>query len=143
MTKTTGKSKLLFSFWMTHEINLLAEMWRDRVTAVYGDGPLPAGYKTQVIAEVAAALGRTRKGVRVRIERQGTAFVEVEQSEPVARGAAACAVRDRPLDPRVAAARDARAFASTGRSLTACILGDPPPGYSALDQKRAEASAAP
>lgn len=40
-------------------------------------------------------------------------------------------------DERLLAARDARAAASEARTITATLMGDPPPGYSALDRKGA------
>ncbi len=124
--------------WLATEINLLADTWREQVTEVYGEAPLPEGHKTKVIHEIADALGRTPKAVRVRIAKHGTGHVDPEQPDYMAGPGPKHGVRDRPIEPEQLAMRQAREAAMARASLTRLLLGDPPPGYSALDQKRAE-----
>jgi hypothetical protein len=94
-----------------------------------------AGNTTKQIAD---AMGLTRKQVGKKFERKGAARIEKERlraAEYRVFKPAAVDMTGRANPPDdVLRERDARMDASYRRTIGAQLMGDPPPGYSALDQ---------
>ncbi len=96
------------------------------------------GGRKKAVALIAAKLNRTKAAVGQRLHVYGVKFAGPARAVICAPPAG----RAHPPGPptfvpaRVAAERDHRKLL-TAASLTAELMGDPPPGYSALDRKRA------
>ena len=84
---------------------------------------VPKGVTTKVFKLIGVATGRGFESAWNRYHHFGPSF-----------GTEGC-VRGAPR-PRTLAERAARDEARDKRNLTAVFFGDPPPGYSALDQRR-------
>jgi hypothetical protein len=112
--------------WSAADIATAARMWREQVTV-----PMAAGeavHKGEVCVRIAQALGRSTTAVVGRQWDYGDSFAMLNgYRQKAVTGQAR-------LDAECAAARDALAAARSRQSVFAAMLGDPPPGYSALDQ---------
>lgn len=118
-------------YWRTDEIAMAAMLYR-------ANARVGRGAQARICRDIAAAIGRTTNQVRMRLHLHGPTFSgpaikrasrpvpQIERRTASSWNASADAVAD--------CAR--RNEAAARRTLTASILGDPPPGYSALDRSR-------
>jgi rhamnose utilization protein RhaD (predicted bifunctional aldolase and dehydrogenase) len=93
-----------------------------------------AGNTTKQIADL---MGLTRKQVGKKFEQKSAARIEKDkQRAALYRHTNVCDMPGPRVNPPddVLRARDARMDASYRRTIGAQLMGDPPPGYSALDQ---------
>lgn len=130
--KSGRKKGSLLRPWSEAEQQTLDRIWRARVTEVSGD-VVPFGVKAKVLAEIAAATGRTISAVWQRVYQHRTDIPFKPR-----RAIVACCCHSVQLAPELAAAARRRADARQAATLTAQLCGDPPPGFSALDEKQAE-----
>lgn len=119
--------------WTPQDIRVAAQMWQRDVIDRFGDDEAdwPRGVKNLALVAIAAALHRRIETVHSRYDNYGPSFASRRQL-------------GRLLDRRhvsldVLAARERRNAALDARDVTAAIMGDPPPGYSALDRMRRQA----
>jgi hypothetical protein len=113
----TGDYKL----WTSTDIRRAAEIWQRDFADHHGDGDGPWGAQGKVFATIAAVTRKTVGSVAGRFDAFGPSFSAGTRGGPSAQAVAELERRN--------AARDRR-------DLTSIVLGDPPPGYSALDRKR-------
>lgn len=110
--------------WTPTEIRRAAAIWQRDFADHYGeDGP--PGAQRATFVTIARVLGRTVDSVANRYVAMGPAF----SAGPRGGAVSAQAFED----------RERRREARDRQDLTASVLGDPPPGYSALDRRRAGA----
>jgi hypothetical protein len=112
--------------WTAEQIALAAEIWQREVSDVYGSDP-PRGLRERVIHNIAARIDRKTWSVARRLSDHGPSF-----GAPMIRGLGSLEAKRAP--PELLVDREHRARAATRRTLTQVVLGDPPPGYSALDR---------
>jgi hypothetical protein len=119
--------------WPPSSIAIAAAMWQREIVDRYGDdeGDVPRGAKARVYTLIARQLGVTYATVEGRRLLYGPSF-----NTPRFVAAEQRADADWRLPPHLLAERDARKLASDLRDLTAELMGDPPPGYSALERRR-------
>ncbi len=136
--------------WTDEEGARAAEIYQ-RETAVYADhARSPPGALTRVLGLIADTLGRDSNNVYNRFRNYGTTFDSApsrhhaKRSKPLLapptpreRRAGDEFVGHKHVPDSVLLERDARAKARLAQSATSAVLGDPPPGFSALDRKRA------
>lgn len=108
--------------WSDAELATAAQLYQDRFVDIYGEEG-PGVQRRRVMRLIAETLDRSLLSVITRFQMYGASF-----GRGVARGQNASA--------GVLAARERRRLAEAQRDLTACVFGDPPPGFSALDRKR-------
>jgi len=109
--------------WTAEETRRAAAMWQKHFADFYDDtDAVPFGAKNRVMKIIAQALVRDFASVYNRYQHYGASFASARHRGDHARAALAEMER--------------RRGAEQGRSLTGLLLGDPPPGYSALDKKR-------
>jgi hypothetical protein len=114
MTEKTG-------VWTPTEIRRAAAIFQRDYTDHYGeDGP--QGAQRAAFRKIASELNRSMDSVASRYVSMGPSF-----SAGPRRGT---------LSEQAFADKERRNAAYGQRSLTATVLGDPPPGYSALDKRR-------
>jgi hypothetical protein len=112
-----------FRQWTQAECVRAAELWQAHVVDHYGEDEVPRGVREPTVMLIADELKRTRDSISDRLRKYGPSFGGNQF-----RGAAA--------SPRALAERDAREEASRRQPPISALMGDPPPGYSALDRKR-------
>jgi hypothetical protein len=118
--------------WTAAEIATAARLWAELTAAGVPPGP--------AYAEIGRALGRKPAAVQSRRKNFGESFAASPRSKlPPTRVTAGEATAPR-ASLLLLAARDRRSAALDRRDLTARLMGDPPPGYSALDRSRKAAS---
>jgi hypothetical protein len=107
--------------WTPDESRHAAKIWQEHITDLYGDDDtaLPYGAKFKAIHLIAAALDRSIGSVHARHLAQGPSF-------------GAGLRRDSGVPVRVLADRDAWLEARLQQPHFAALMGDPPPGFSAL-----------
>lgn len=110
-----------FTTWSPKEIEIAAVMWQGRFADFHGQDDGPKGEKERVLTAIAERLRRPYRQVWQRYYDQGPSFHTVRKT----------------ASDRALAERARRKAAEEGMSLTGILLGDPPPGYSALDKRRA------
>ena len=113
--------------WSSEEIGTAAEIWARDYVASRIDGKYPHGLKSIVLQKIADAVGRSFTSAYSRLHDYGPTFDQRSYDvtpKPVAAPRANEAERQRRLDARARL------------DLTGRVLGDPPPGYSALDKIR-------
>jgi hypothetical protein len=121
MTEKGGKQKL----WTQDEAATAAELWQRHFVDQHGeDHELPRldRFRYQIIQRIAATLKRSYDSIEFRLNSQGITFGSMQPSA-------------RRASPQQMAERLARQDAENRQSPTSRLLGDPPPGYSALDQR--------
>lgn len=111
--------------WTPHEIRRAAELWAEHFTSKYGESKGPIGSRSEVCALIAHELKRSIGSIQARLHARGPAFAVKLRSSMVEPRKPADVFTDRQL----------RADARDRMNLTGSILGDPPPGYSALDER--------
>lgn len=118
--------------WSEREIAVAAAAWQELVVDRYGDDPadIPRGVRAGVLAQIASRIGRPISVVENRFTMAGPSFTSSRRSL----GGETGGMR---VPAERVAERAQRQAAGYVRSLTAEIFGDPPPGYSALDRRRA------
>lgn len=130
MTKRKPDAQPRGEPWSAREIATAARIWREQMTEPATRGEAIFGRKNAVCQAIGDAIGRTVYAVKGRFRDHGVAFISP--------AAASCGKPDPArLEPETALGRDALAHARARQSPIAAMLGDPPPGYSALDQRRA------
>ncbi|MCS3725482.1 hypothetical protein [Bradyrhizobium betae] len=112
-----------FHPWTPIDIRRAAMIWQRDFADHHGESDGPWGAQGEVFATIAHAIGKTVDGVAARFLRFGASF----SAGPRGGGPTEQAQAD---FERRSAARDRQ-------DLTARVFGDPPPGYSALDKRRA------
>jgi hypothetical protein len=117
--------------WSTDDMARAAEMWRDLFVAVHGEDP-SRSVRYPVFEIIGRAVGRTASAIESRMRTHGPSFAVTPSRGPIEREAAA--VMQAMIE------REARKRAEARRSITARVFGDPPPGYSALDQRMQQCS---
>lgn len=114
-----------YKLWTEAEVEQAAAIWeRDHVSR-YGGARGPNGSQLEVCTTIAEALGRSVGSVLTRFQDCGPAFVGRRKAHP-----AAIVLTPEEYD------RQRRNEARDRMNLTGLVLGDPPPGYSALDKMR-------
>ena len=128
----TGRTDL----WTEEECALAARIYRtkDHHRGSYG----------RICKAIAQAIGRTRSGVSARFQEHGPQFIGGDGRDRSGRGQRYRGAH--PFQPhyitpelhvnvteRALAARDVLSAARDTRDLTATLMGDPPPGFRALD----------
>lgn len=109
--------------WSSDEMRMAADMYQAMFLDQYGeDGPEHA--RLRVLRFIGARIGRTAYAVESRCNVWGANF-------------GLKAERGRRLSTEAERKRVAYLAALDQRDPVAMILGDPPPGYSALDRRRA------
>lgn len=108
--------------WSARDVEIARQLWQTLYADAYDDGPAPRGVKPRAIREIAHRLNRLYGNVEMRLAHHGPSF-----------NAGLSAVM---ASPRVLADREMRAAARQEQSLIGAVMGDPPPGFSALDRKR-------
>jgi hypothetical protein len=111
--------------WTSEDIGKAARIFQDDVTDHYGDKP-PRGAMGEVFQKIADAVGREMQAVVSRYGNYGRTFSSDHGRESGAAKASAYQLAE----------RDKRAAARRSQDLTASWMGDPPPGYSALDKRK-------
>lgn len=111
-----------FTPWTPTDIRRAAAIWQRDFADHYGDGDGPWGAQSAVCATIGRAIGKSVEGVTGRFIRFGPSFTAGPRGGPSEQAYAELERRN--------AARDRQ-------DLTASVFGDPLPGYSALDRKRA------
>lgn len=124
----TKKGERQSERWSDGEANRAARLWQTNFTDIHGKANKPglASYRRATLRLIADELGRPFGNVLVRFQRYGVGFTP----RPMA------PLEKTKATPAALAERIARIKAEEGHSLTGILLGDPPPGFSALDQKR-------
>ncbi len=118
--------------WTPEEIELAAELYRRAVTNLYGDRRHTAGAEHRVDQIIAEQLHRTIASVELRRTMYGPSYENprttgvIPKIVPAQLGPPDC----------VLAERDRRRELEPS-SITARLMGDPLPGRSALDRRRA------
>lgn len=110
--------------WTSYECSRAAFLWQRHIVDIYGDNHVPVAVRNRVKAMIATDLNRNVESVCIRFDRNGPTF-----------GYAYAVGRPQPVEQLAQWA--ARCEAYSRRSPQAELLGDPPPGFSALDQRRA------
>lgn len=82
----------------------------------------PGGAQTEVFTTISRATGKSVQGVASRFIRFGPSFTTSRHGGP---------------SEQAYAELERRSAARGRQDLTASVFGDPPPGYSALDRRRA------
>lgn len=110
--------------WSHQEMATAATMYQDLFVDVLGeDGS--GRRRGAVMQRIAQTIGRARASIEARISEWGPSF-----GLNVGRGGNASA------RARAKAERSERQAARERQDLTAAVMGDPPPGFSALDKRR-------
>jgi hypothetical protein len=109
--------------WSEDEKALAADLWRALITDIYEDEEAPVAVRRTAMIQISAEIGRSYASVIARRINFGTTF-------------GAGLLGPRRIPEKSMAERDRRTLARSQRDLTAQFFGDPPPGYSALDQRR-------
>ena len=109
--------------WAHEDVAIAARIYAER----FADGLHARGKVTAVCREIAAALGRNDNQVQYRLSTYGASFASQNRKHDIRRMTA---------PNSVLVERDRRREAEYRRDLTATLLGDPPPGYSARDRSR-------
>lgn len=131
--KPKPADKIVHPHWSEADMALAQAHWRALFVDVYG-GSAPRDARRLVFESIGAALQRTPTAVENRLRLYGASFGLNPASKPL----------ERPVEVSQAMIeRDARKRAEACRSITANFFGDPPPGYSALDQRRQACTGAP
>ncbi|WP_257164668.1 hypothetical protein [Bradyrhizobium sp. SRS-191] len=115
-------SKLITGPWTAHEMGRAASIWQDTVADVHGDDP-PGHVVQAAYKRIGIALNRGASSVQSRHRAEGPGFGINARTRNAAPGAAELQ-------------RQARERALAQQSLIGRIMGDPSPGYSALDRGR-------
>ncbi|WP_445222234.1 hypothetical protein ACKWRH_21505 [Bradyrhizobium sp. Pa8] len=107
--------------WTSTDIRKAAAIWQRDFADHHGDGDGPWGAQGEVFAKIARATRKTVDSVAARFNRHGPSFSAGARGGP---------------SEQAYAELERRSAAKDRRDLTASVLGDPPPGYSALDKRR-------
>jgi hypothetical protein len=114
--------------WTTEDMALADARWRELFVNVYGKHASPQ-QRWQVLEVIGRALDRTPSAVENRLRLYGASFGLNAASKPLTQPAEVTeAMRERAV----------RLAAQLRQDPVSRLLGDPPPGYSALDQARGE-----
>lgn len=120
--------------WSDYHVRTAAAIWQREFADLYGDGKgavkPPFGHVTKVKQMIAHALHRSIASVITRFHDYGPSF-DSKDYDVTAKPS------PKPGDAEIQ--RRLRLAALDRRDLTGVILGDPPPGYSALDERKAGA----
>ncbi|MGJ5000556.1 hypothetical protein ACQR10_04480 [Bradyrhizobium sp. HKCCYLRH2060] len=125
MTKKKEGARPCGKPWTAAEVATAARIWKEMVTDIEGRGSRKC--KAAAWAAIGEAIGRSAMAVKDRYRDCGVGYVSRlagAQAQSMAR-----------LDPAVAASRDALLRARAQQPSISAWLNDPPPGYSALDQR--------
>lgn len=117
--------------WTPKDIAVAAKLLRHHLgTNVTGAlGRAKRGYRSAAVREIAKALDCNIMRVENRLRNYGPKF-DRANARP-----AETTVGSFRVPEEVVAERDVRRAAADRRDLTATLLGDPPPGYSARDRR--------
>lgn len=109
--------------WSPSESQTAAQIWDRAISDHYGDdaATFPPGIVKRTLQRIAASIGRDFAIVEYRHRHCGPSFGANRRAETL----------------KVLAERDLRTQALFDASLTTRLFGDPPPGFSALDRRRA------
>lgn len=119
--------------WTEAEMAIAQARWREMFMDVYGEHASPS--QRQLIFDIIGReLKRTPTAIEWRMRDFGASFGLNPESKPLA---APVEISQAMIE------REARRAAENRRSVTATFFGDPPPGYSALDQRRQSCTGAP
>jgi hypothetical protein len=117
--------------WTSTDIRHAAAIWQRDFADLYDDGKgankPPHGHITIVKQKIADALQRSISAVQARFHDYGPSF-DLKGHDVTAKAP--------PPANSEEIERRKRLAALDRRDLTASVFGDPPPGYSALDQRR-------
>lgn len=127
MTKRKDGAEIV-GHWTAHDIETAAAMWRTMLTEPAQRGESVRGKQKTVCNQIGKVLGRTGNAVHARFADCGPRFM--------VRTPSCGATDDKKLDRDTQIQRDALAHARERQSPLSAMLGDPPPGFSALDQRR-------
>lgn len=109
--------------WSQSEASTAAAIWDREIADHFDVGKAPAHRVKQAVQAIADALDRSYENVVIRYQHYGPGFGAMRERGSIVAASAA-------------AERDRRREASFRQDLTASVFGDPPPGFSALDQRR-------
>jgi hypothetical protein len=126
-------SPIITPRWTDADMTLAQTRWRELFVDVYGVSA-PRHERFLIFEQIGRELQRSGPAVENRLRIHGASFGLSAASKPLA------------LPVEISQAmveREARKRAEAHRSITASFFGDPPPGYSALDQRRQQCTGAP
>lgn len=108
--------------WTALDVRKAQAIWQREIADHHDDDP-PQGARRRAFRIIAAELKRTVDAVAARHHQFGASFTAGPRAGAASREALV--------------ARAERVAAALQRDLTASVFGDPPPGFSALDRRRA------
>lgn len=111
--------------WTQDEASTAAHLWQDHFVDLFGDDwkTAPKGATTRAHQRIAIATGRDFESVWNRFNRFGPSFGANQEGYSK-------------VSPQALAERMLRKDAEMRQSPIAALLGEPPPGYSALDRRK-------
>jgi hypothetical protein len=127
-------TELDHSRWTDADMTLAEQRWRDLFVNVYGESASRHD-RYPVFEIIGRELKRTASAVENRLRLYGASFGLTTASKPLVPKVAE--VSQAEIEAR------ARYAAQLRQSPCARLMGDPPPGYSALDQRRQACTGAP
>lgn len=119
-----------YSNWLTNEVERAAQVWRE----CKAEGK----NNSEAYALIAASLGRSQGSVRARHEKCGPSFLSNSPQDRLRmteRAVPGHAPGMTYVPHRVLELREVRNAALERRDTTAQLMNDPPPGFSALDER--------
>jgi hypothetical protein len=129
--KPKAASSRLAQPWSADHMARAETLWRDLFINVHGEDPSRA-LQYPVFEIIGREIGRTASAIESRLRSHGPTFSINPSRGPVAR-------QDTEALQALVDAR-ARYAARIRQNPCAILMGDPPPGYSALDQRRQQCS---
>jgi hypothetical protein len=119
--------------WTNADMEHAQARWRELFVDVYGVSA-PRHERFLIFEQIGRELQRSGPAVENRLRVYGASFGLNPASKPIST----------PVETSQAMIdRDIRKRAEAHRSITASFFGDPPPGYSALDERRQQCTGAP
>lgn len=107
--------------WNARDIGIAARIWQQDYADHYDEDEAPRGVLVRVMNRIAAEIGCEYARVHQRHRDCGPSFISGGHRKD--------------LTAQALADRDKRKMAADLRTITGHVMGDPPPGYSALDRR--------
>jgi len=126
-------ARVINPHWTTENMTIAETRWRELFINVHGENPWRS-VRYPVFEIIGREIGRTASAVESRLRTHGPTFGRTPSRGPIVKVVQASAT--------MTEAR-ARWAAQARQDPCARLMGDPPPGYSALDQRRQACTGAP
>ncbi|WP_316234643.1 hypothetical protein [Bradyrhizobium sp. SZCCHNR1020] len=134
MTKKKAGAHPVGAPWTADDIAIAVRMWKQMMLDPKARGEPMLGRKDAACGAIAKALNRSVEAIRSRYRDYGIGFASKLGD---------CAQPARRADPEAERKRLALAAARARQDAIGALLNDPPPGYSALDERRGSGGDAP